>query len=84
MNTLYLDCSMGVAGNMLTSALYELLDDSEKINFMEQMNSIGLPRTVVSVEKVKLSKPVIFFTTFALVASIISFNVNFIFSLYFK
>lgn len=53
MRTLYLDCSMGAAGNILAGALYELLDDTEKIDFIKQINNIGLLKTVISVEKVE-------------------------------
>ncbi|MBR2288641.1 MAG: DUF111 family protein, partial [Clostridia bacterium] len=28
MKTLYLECNMGAAGDMLTAALYELLDET--------------------------------------------------------
>ena len=41
MNVLYLDCSMGAAGDMLMAALYELLDDKEA--FLHTMRHLGLP-----------------------------------------
>lgn len=41
MKTLYLDCSMGAAGDMLTAALLELLPDPEA--FVAGLNGLGLP-----------------------------------------
>lgn len=44
MKTLYFECGMGAAGDMLMSALLELLPEQEHI--LEQLNSIGLPHVV--------------------------------------
>ena len=41
MNTLYFDCSMGAAGDMLTAALLELLPEPEA--FVERLNSLPIP-----------------------------------------
>lgn len=41
MRTLYLDCGMGAAGDMLTAALLELLPDREA--FLEELNNLGIP-----------------------------------------
>ena len=41
MKTLYFDCGMGAAGDMLTAALLELLPDREA--FMEELNALGIP-----------------------------------------
>ncbi|MCH5348965.1 MAG: nickel pincer cofactor biosynthesis protein LarC [Oscillospiraceae bacterium] len=49
MKTLYLDCGMGAAGDMLTAALTELLPDPEK--FMERLNSLNIPGVRFSREK---------------------------------
>ena len=49
MKTLYIDCGMGAAGDMLTAALSELLPDKEE--FLSTMNSLGLPGVSVSLEK---------------------------------
>lgn len=38
MNTLYLECNMGAAGDMLMGALYELLEDQE--SFLHTMNAL--------------------------------------------
>ena len=41
MKTLYLDCGMGAAGDMLTAALLELLPDPE--GFVKELNALGIP-----------------------------------------
>lgn len=49
MRTLYIDCSMGAAGDMLTAALLELVED--KNAFVEKLNSIGLEGIEYRLEK---------------------------------
>ena len=41
MRTLYIECNMGAAGDMLMAALYELLEDKEKEAFLHTMNHLG-------------------------------------------
>ena len=41
MTTLYLDCGMGAAGDMLTAALLELLPDPA--GFVAELNALGIP-----------------------------------------
>ncbi len=43
MKTLYLQCDMGAAGDMLMAALLELLSDEAKQGFIDRMNGLGLP-----------------------------------------
>ena len=48
MKTLYLDCGMGAAGDMLTAALLELLPDRDA--FLTRLNSLGIPGVTVRSE----------------------------------
>ena len=41
MKTIYIDCGMGAAGDMLTAALLELLPDRD--GFVEELNALGIP-----------------------------------------
>ena len=41
MRTLYIECNMGAAGDMLMAALSELIPDADA--FVARMNALGLP-----------------------------------------
>ena len=49
MKTLYLECAMGAAGDMLMSALSELIPDPE--GFVREMNALGLPGVKIERQK---------------------------------
>ncbi len=48
MKTLYLECGMGAAGDMLTAALLELTEDRQ--SFLKRINHLGLPGVKVGAE----------------------------------
>ena len=48
MKTLYLDCGMGAAGDMLAAALLELLPDPE--GFLAELNALGIPDVEIKAE----------------------------------
>lgn len=49
MKTLYLDCGMGAAGDMLTAALTELLPDPD--GFIEKLNALSIPGVCITKER---------------------------------
>ena len=51
MKTLYLECNMGAAGDMLMAALLELHPDPQ--DFLGRMNALGLPGVRVEAERAK-------------------------------
>ncbi len=51
MKTLYIDCGMGAAGDMLTAALLELHPDPE--GFIERLNGIGIPGVEFKKERIE-------------------------------
>ena len=53
MRSLYLDLSMGAAGDMLTAALLELFSEGERDDIIWELNDAGIPGTLINAEKVK-------------------------------
>ena len=45
MKTLYFDCGMGAAGDMLSAALLELFDDKQAV--LDELNALGDRKSVV-------------------------------------
>ena len=50
MKTIYLDLQMGAAGDMLSAALFELLDENQKEQFLKKINDAGIHGVSVSAE----------------------------------
>ena len=46
MKTLYLECNMGAAGDMLTAALTELMPDPDA--FVQQLNDLQIPQVKIN------------------------------------
>ena len=53
MRTLYIECNMGAAGDMLMSALYELLEEEQKKQFLEKMNHLGIAGLSIEPKRVQ-------------------------------
>ena len=49
MRTLYIDCGMGAAGDMLTAALLELHPDRD--GFLRKLNALGIPGVTITAER---------------------------------
>ncbi|MBE5899754.1 MAG: nickel pincer cofactor biosynthesis protein LarC [Lachnospiraceae bacterium] len=52
MKTLYIECKMGVAGDMLTASLLEHVNEEE---FVKKINSLNVPGVSFEVERIKKS-----------------------------
>ena len=58
MKTLYLECNMGAAGDMLMATLGELLDQPDE--FVNEFNNLNIPNSkLIKEEKVSLVDKVI-------------------------
>ena len=51
MKTLYIECKMGIAGDMLMGALYELLDEDKRTEFLDKINGAGIPGVQVKAKE---------------------------------
>ncbi len=51
MKTLYVECNMGAAGDMLTGALLELITEDERKEVIAKLNNLGLEGVSVETEK---------------------------------
>ena len=51
MKTLYIECKMGIAGDMLMGALYELLDEDKRTEFLDKINHAGIPGVEVKAQE---------------------------------
>ncbi|MCF0137855.1 MAG: DUF111 family protein, partial [Oscillospiraceae bacterium] len=50
MRELYIDCSCGAAGDMLSAALLELCPDREEM--LRRLNALGIPQVEYSARKI--------------------------------
>lgn len=52
---IYIECKMGAAGDMLMAALYELLEESQRTEFIGQMNAVLGPDIRVSARNCQMA-----------------------------